>query len=94
MKLSRRRALMAATAATLLEAPAFAATPKSQTTTNSWDRTCDVVVAGGGAAGVMAAIHAAKTGASVLLMHLRLCSEAIPQSPRAGSESKFASART
>lgn len=60
---------MAATAATLLEAPAFAATPKSQTTTNSWDRTCDVVVAGGGAAGVMAAIHAAKTGASVLLMH-------------------------
>lgn len=60
---------MAATAATLLEAPAFAATPKSQTTTNSWDRTCDVVIAGGGAAGVMAAIHAAKTGASVLLMH-------------------------
>lgn len=49
MKLSRRRALMAATAATLLEAPAFAATPKSQTTTNSWDRTCDVLVAGGGA---------------------------------------------
>ena len=68
MKFSRRRALMVATAATLLEAPAFAATPKSQTTINSWDKTCDVVVAGGGAAGVMAAINAAKAGARVLLI--------------------------
>lgn len=59
---------MAATAATLLETPAFAATQKSQTTINSWDRACDVVVAGGGAAGVMAAIHAAKAGARVLLI--------------------------
>lgn len=68
MKFSRRRALMVATAATLLEAPAFAATPKSQTTINSLDKTCDVVVAGGGAAGVMAAINAAKAGARVLLI--------------------------
>lgn len=68
MKFSRRRALMAATAATLLETPAFAATPKSQTAINSWDKTCDVVVAGGGAAGVMAAINAAKVGARVLLI--------------------------
>ena len=34
----------------------------------SWDEECDVLVLGGGGAGASAALHAAKAGASVILL--------------------------
>lgn len=56
---------MTAGAAAVLQAPiAAGAAAKSP----AWDAAFDVVVAGGGAAGVMAAINASKLGAKVLLI--------------------------
>lgn len=68
MDLSRRQALAAAGSAAFLSASVFANTTNKNTQTRKWDMSYDVVVAGGGAAGIMAAIKAAKAGAKVLLL--------------------------
>lgn len=68
MDLSRRQALAAAGSAAFLSASVFANTTNKNTQTRKWDMRYDVVVAGGGAAGIMAAIKAAKAGAKVLLL--------------------------
>lgn len=67
MKLSRREAFLASGSAMLLQTPMLARAAGAPQAAK-WSRSFDVVVAGGGAAGVMAAINAARAGASVLLV--------------------------
>ncbi len=60
-----RRSLISAAAAI----PATAMLPVGQAFANDkWDASCDVLIAGGGAAGCMAAVEAAKAGKSVMLV--------------------------
>lgn len=67
-----RRNFMLASAAALTPVSAMVKaeniTNPSSTATQKWDKTADVIVAGGGAAGTMAAIKAAEKGAKVILL--------------------------
>lgn len=62
---SRRSLISAAAAAS---AAALVPTVRAEGTKEKWDLSCDVLVAGGGAAGAMAAIEAAKMDRKVLLV--------------------------
>ncbi|WP_297607385.1 FAD-dependent oxidoreductase [uncultured Sutterella sp.] len=60
-----RRSLMTAAVA----APAAAFLPAAEASASEkWDASCDVLIAGGGAAGCMAAVEAARAGKSVMLV--------------------------
>lgn len=67
-RLSRRQALVGAGASVLTGVAASLATSSAHAAAPKWDQTVDVLVAGGGAAGTMAAIRAARAGARVLLV--------------------------
>ena len=67
MEMSRRQVLLATGSTMLLQTPVLARAAEAPQS-RQWSRSFDVVIAGGGAAGVMAAINAAKAGASVLLV--------------------------
>ncbi len=65
MQLTRRRVILSAVASTSIPMMAIASEAKEE----AWDRGVQVLVAGGGAAGCMAALSASKEGAKVLLVH-------------------------
>lgn len=67
MKFTRRQALKSAGLASMLAA-AGASTVHASESKRSWNGSFDVVVAGAGAAGAMAALFAAEKGAEVLLV--------------------------
>ena len=68
MALSRRELLMRGGSAAALGAGALASAAQAQTTPRQWDREADVIVVGGGACGLPAAIVAREAGSSVILV--------------------------